>query len=89
MKYIILEMDLRGIKKKVPIIFPDFLCHDSIYNALSLVLKSDCKAESQVCSAGDIIIDEAQCSGSSETLAVDSNPNDTYTILKYDYFHGL
>lgn len=89
MKYVMLEIDQSGIKKKIPIIFPNFLCHDSVSNALAVVLKNDCKADAEVCSAGEIIINRAECWGSSETLEVNCDPEDTYTILRYDYFHGL
>jgi len=89
MKYVMLETKLAGVSKKVPVIFPDFLCHDTIAGLLKLALIQDCKLDSNVISAGDIQLLEIECSGESDTLKVSSAPDDVHTIERYDYFHGM
>lgn len=44
MKYVMLEADVSGVKKRVPVIFPDFISHDLISESISSILTKECKA---------------------------------------------
>lgn len=89
-KYVMLETGLSGVKKLVPVIFPDFMCHIDVAEAIKKVLVEQHKMPCSVVSAGDIQFEEVECSGESVTLKVGSRfESDTNVIERYPYFHGL
>lgn len=85
MKYIMLQN--RKTKQKVPIVFPNYLIHADVHDALVMVptfgLKYDC------ISAGECTITCTSVSGGSETLGLTFAENDSAVIDMMDYLHGL
>lgn len=84
MKYIMLSTEFTGVTKLVPIIFPDFLVHSMVADAIKPLISG-----SVVVSAGDIQMGVYNCSGASETLGVESKESDLGVIDTYDYLHGI
>jgi hypothetical protein len=91
MKYIMLKRKIGGIAQKVPIIFPDFMVHKHIAQAIKNLPGNPYEIENVVWSAGDITFeaDSLTTSGSSSTLNISSEPEDAEVIEMYDYFQGL
>lgn len=90
MKYVMLEAVTGDVKKRIPIIFPDFMCHVDIAEAMKTILNSQHKLPSQVFSAGDIKISVDWCGGMSSTLNTSSRGEiDEQVIDFYDYGHGI
>lgn len=89
MKYIMLETQLQHIRRRVPIIFPDFMVHEDIARLFHDFLIHRHEMFSNVISAGDIDLGLVECSGRSETLKIESSPDDNQTINSYDYFNGI
>lgn len=87
-KYIVLEVDRKeaGLQR-LPIIFPDILVHADVAEAI-MRLPNFVQHKATVVSAGDCSI-EAQCSGHSETLNLNSDAGDTDLINTFPYFHGI
>jgi hypothetical protein len=91
MKYVILYTEIAGVQKGIPLIFPDFLCHDHIVVCVSSLLREEYKIDSTgVVSAGEIDIDQVACSGYSSTLKIYSrDEEDSDLIESYDYLGGI
>lgn len=91
MKYVILYAEIAGVQKGLPLIFPDFLCHDHIVSSICSLLKEKYKINvSGVVSAGDIDIDQVSCSGYSPTLKIYSRDGEDDDLIEsYDYLGGM
>lgn len=89
MKYVMLSVEVAGITKMVPIIFPDFMIHEDVAKAVRSILTETHKFTPKIESAGDIDLGVCECSGRSETLKIESHPRDSVTVSQYTYFHGL
>lgn len=86
-KYVMLEMPCGGVKRRVPIIFPDILVHADVAAA---VQKLPMMGEAQPVSAGDIDLLASNCHGKSSTLNLQScGDDDAETINAFPYFHGI
>lgn len=70
----------------VPVIFPDFIQHLEVAEALRSHLSL---SRSQVVSAGTCEVYCTGTSGQSSTLDVVAQPSDAQTINVYDYCHGI
>lgn len=84
--------DLGGCQKYIPIIFPDFICHLDVQEAMEKVLSDKEKYNMPVgiISAGDVDLGLCECSGGSETLHVESREDeDSNLISSYSYLHGI
>lgn len=82
-KYIMLNDGLHDI----PIIFPDRLVHESVASSL---LQHEEHKNLKVVSAGSVDIGlDCSCYGKSETLKLESRPEDGRVISMYPYMHGI
>lgn len=87
MKYVMIR---RG-GQVLPIIFPDFLVHSDIAEAVIGVLENmdgDKLLPREVVSAGDVSIPVAGCSGSSETLGVGSRYLTDDQLITFGHYQG-
>lgn len=87
MKYVMVR---RG-GQVLPIIFPDFLVHEDIANAVLAVLEKMDGPKllpREIVSAGDVVIPAAACSGSSQTLGVGSRFNMDSHIVTFGHYNG-
>lgn len=96
MKYVMAEIELSGMKQKIPFIFPNQLVHEEVYRAMVHVLRRHGFEYVSAVSAGTVSfgLEESldpviHCSGESTTLKLKAQDADAQTIERYDYFHGL
>lgn len=90
MKYVMLEVSLKEVKKKVPIIFPDFMIHEDIAKAAVNILSQHHNLyEAEVVSAGDLNLYVESVSGRSTTLGIKADSLDREVINNYEYCHGM
>lgn len=94
MKYIIFRIKDEGgnYQQKVPIIFPNYMNHADVANAMLPVLTMGRPPtyKATVSSAGDVSIKTAlPCTGRSITLRKSALPEDDRIIDTFDYMHGL
>lgn len=89
MKYVMFSVEVGGVTKLVPIIFPDFMVHEDVAIAIKSILEETHKFTPKIESAGDIDLGRVECSGESETLKLKSRAQDSHIINQYNYFHGL
>lgn len=89
MKYVMVEVDHGSFKQRVPVVFPNFMVHSDMAEALTEVLKLKHRFKKvKVVSAGDCNVLEVKCSGRSSTLRLPSLEGDTAIVSTYDYTHG-
>ncbi len=88
MKYIMFEVTEDKITRKVPFIFPSQLVHSMVAHAVHplMIAKHD---TAKLVSAGEWSKISGEACGFSETLKLESHPDDTLVIKSYDYAHGL
>ena len=87
MKYIIVEVGPKSLRRKLPIMFAQALVHKDMFD----MLKGK-DSTTTIISAGfiDSIEIGAECHGKSISLNVKSRGTvDTALIQMHDYFHGL
>lgn len=85
MKYITFQVSKH---LAIPVIFPATLVHDDVAQALLPLLKRQF-LKAKVRSAGEVSsLDLQMTSGRSDTLDIDSNPDDGPLLWMYDYNHG-
>jgi hypothetical protein len=84
MKYIMFIAKIQGNNRRIPIIFPDSLCHIDVAKALK-----DIVGTSKVCSAGEINIIVISTHGESTTIGIKAKEEDAEIINNYNYFHGI
>jgi len=91
MKYIMLELSLGDLRYNVPVIFPDTLVHEDMGKAVvHAANRSVPKADVKMVSAGFVSnCSGVTCYGRSESLDLDSRPEDGKIISTYDYTHGV
>jgi len=100
MKYLMMSLRVSprfpdsGSNQLVPIIFPDTLVHAVVYNSLRRSMVSSYRdlgveVSVEIRSAGFISLTELICYGGSETLGVESHPDDSKIIATFDYQGGL
>lgn len=82
MKYIMFERQ----GQLVPVIFPDFINHREVANALTGHLTL---SRAKPVSAGTCEVYCTSTSGASSTLEVEAKTLDAQTINVYDYCHGM
>lgn len=94
MKYVMALLKHRKdptYSRYVPLIFPDPLVHAVMAENLTHALYQQVDTEVyavRIVSAGSIN-DQWECYGKSESLRLDSHPDDTDIVRTYGYFHGL
>lgn len=85
-KYVMLEMPCGGVRRRIPIIFPDILVHADVAAAVqSLPMMGEAKP----IAAGSIDLMAAECHGKSTTLNVSAGETDAELINTFPYFHGI
>ncbi len=85
--YIVFSVPSGDMRREVPIIYPDFLVHSHVAEALQKVPGME---NCSVMSAGSILVDALSCTGRSNTLDADSRgATDEKLINMFHYFHGL
>lgn len=91
MKYIMAEIAVGEAKKKVPLVFPNFLVHSEMANLFKQALIRHGAREVQFVSAGELTMFGAgvECSGFSETMGLMAVKEDAKVIEMYDYLHGV
>lgn len=85
MKYVILQVTQGTLKRELPVIFPDCVCHDDMALWFGEALAAD---KIKAVSAGFCTV-RVNTSGSSETLGLKSRPEDDQLINLFDYYHGI
>lgn len=87
MKYVMIR---RG-KQVFPVIFPDFLVHEDIADSI-IALLSNMDGEKmmprEVVSAGDVSVPVAVCSGSSQTLGINSRHDVDSKVITVGHYSG-
>jgi hypothetical protein len=89
-KYIMFENRIGEIKMLFPVIFPDKMVHKDVAAVLRHLQPGWDKGGVVAVSAGmieHITVDGLH--GYSETLGLESNPDDASTIDVYSYAHGI
>lgn len=92
MKYVMFQVDLgSGLKKLVPVIFPNGLVHAMVAEALTSYRDShgDVVIDGKPVSAGDLSVDVGKCHGTSTTLKLSPKSDDSSVINCIDYMHGI
>lgn len=94
MKYVMFEVTHGSFTRYLPVIFPDDLVHSDIAENVSNAIAQSfeiTKLEINVANAGFINSMDCDVSvyGRSETLNLDSNPEDSLIIKLHDYTHGI
>lgn len=90
MKYIMLEGTIAGVKKRTPIIFPDYMVHKLVAERMIMLLEREHNQDNvNAVSAGEIDVHVYACNGSSETLKLATQSIDPEIINTYNYFHGI
>lgn len=92
MKYIVMRVCYgspeSGVHQLVPVIFPNQLVHQDVFNKIKELYEPDGPVE--IVSAGDIRLEAVECCGDSETLDVESRDEEDDTLIgSFDYFHGI
>lgn len=93
-KYVMFELAMNSrddsVKFKFPVIFPDKMVHRQVAECLMPLMRMHGQGGARVVSAGSIEHLEADgLGGESETLGIESDPDDEATINGYSYFHGV
>ena len=95
-KYIMVKNQIGETAVLFPIIFPDKLVHSQVYAMVKTVMPGwlkgslDGKSGVKAVSAGTIDhIELRGLGGSSETLGLESRPEDSAVIEAYSYLHGV
>lgn len=86
MKYIMFQSEIQGMKRRIPIIFPNFINHIDVTKALKDL---DGIKTSKVYSAGEVHVKVDKEHGNSTTIGISSKDGDAEIINMIDYFHGI
>jgi hypothetical protein len=87
MKYIVLQVIEGGLEREIPILFPSFLVHKLVADAL---IGTEGLENATVVSAGDVEASSFTCNGKSETLNLTSRGDEDRKLINtVDYFHGI
>jgi hypothetical protein len=91
MKYVMFEVEMGNLTRRIPFIFPNSLIHKDIAEfGIRVLTKPEYKFDEViVISAGNYDMISRIASGSSETLHMQALPEDSKTITEYDYSHGI
>jgi len=91
MKYVVLSVKSKsdnGIEREIPIIFPNILVHEDVYNHIQILLDLS-KNDIKPVSAGEYCPMRGICYGDSFTLKLSSREDkDTNLIKMIDYTGG-
>lgn len=90
MKYIIFQSDA-PIFRLLPIIFPKYLVHADVAKYFEHLLRRSGIDNAKLYSAGECNLfgGKVTCSGRSETLNINSQPDDDIVISTYNYTGGI
>lgn len=89
MKYIMFEVDIGTLTKKVPVVFPNELVHREVAGVLVPMLHKQF-GSCRCISAGEFSPITGDCSGRSSTMKLDSRgEEDSAIIIGCDYGAGL
>lgn len=91
MKYIMLRRKYSdGLIQEIPIVFPSMLVHADVAVAIRDALYKYWP-DIEIVRAGELgfICETGWTSGKSESLGLESDPEDCNIILGHDYFHGI
>lgn len=89
MKYIMLNIPFGGSVRRTPILFPDYLTHAMVAEAL---IAQPHLSSATVHSAGEFSsmdLGDVELGGKSTSLGVESDPNDSKFLPLMDYHHGI
>ncbi len=88
--YVILQVETHGLKRELPVIFPDILVHADMAKAVQAVC-SQYFQKSKPVAAGQLDFDGGvECHGKSSTLQLKSRGDvDRNLIIAMPYFHGI
>lgn len=90
MKYVIIKMEKAGIKREVPIIFPNDLAHSDVFDALSACCAG--LKGGEAVAAGEfssLALETARPGGMSTSLNLQSREKDKRLMMLMDYNFGL
>ena len=95
MKYIVLEVDNKGIIRELPVIFPDIMVHADMFKYMQHQMTMQHNVDSVRCVSAGFISSIAVgaaggCYGKSESLEITSRgEEDDKLIQMLDYTHGI
>ncbi len=94
MKYIVLEVNNKGIIRELPVIFPEIMSHADMFKYMQRQMTIQHHADSVRCISAGFISSIAVgtaggCSGKSESLEIASRGEDDKLIQMLDYTHGI
>lgn len=93
MKYIMVRINPHDSEsvREFPVIFPSFMNHDETAEAIisNLIDKHEHIEDAIIVSAGFINSIDGSTYGRSETLDLESRPDDQHFIRGFDYHHGI
>jgi hypothetical protein len=87
-KYIMILINQGEIGERlVPVIFPDFMVHEMVFDAVRPLMPK--RSTVSIRSAGEVGLHVRHTIGRSESLGVAANDEDARVINQYDYLNGL
>lgn len=94
MKYIMIQVNQNGHVREFPVIFPDFIVHAHMADAMTRMMRREYRApESRPVSAGFTssmnVAKPGSLHGESESLRLHSRPEDGQHTMGLDYNHGI
>lgn len=87
-KYIVFEVKISGVNKKMPVIFADDIVHAVMAKAVTRAMEMQRLVVTPV-SAGFVRFHDTNTFGGSETLDMSANPEDAKLIEYYPTLHGI
>lgn len=91
MKYVCIEVTVSGIKRNLPIIFPNCFVHKDVADYMCVLIGQRQNIDAKPVSAGEVnfVGNRVVVSGESETLGLASRGIDAYLIGMNDYNAGI
>ena len=88
--YIVFEVNTQGLKRELPVIFPDIIVHADMAKAVAKACSEYFRSIKPV-AAGQLDFDGGvECSGKSTTMKLASRGDkDRTLIVTMPYFHGV
>lgn len=91
MKYVVFEVKIDDMIRRIPIIFPNGLVHSMVAEALTKYKDDhgDLVIDGKPVSAGECVVDVESTHGSSITLKLEADAEDRLLINYIDYTTGI
>jgi hypothetical protein len=88
--YIVLEVETHGLKRELPVIFPDIIVHEDMAKAVQAACNQYFQKSKPVAAGQLDLHGGVECTGKSTTLKLKSRGDkDRTLIITMPYFHGI